>query len=77
MRLKAREQRGYSGVPLVPVMAAGTGVEFVIEASRMQNRGQFFVCGQQAFLLSTREKYVGNFRGIGIAGEGGWIIVAA
>ena len=45
-------------IPLVPVMASGHDMKFVLEPSFAHEGGKFFVRRQQSFLVATREKKV-------------------
>src|SRR6185437_1250362 len=45
-------------IPLVPVMASGHDMKFVLEPSFAHEGGKFFVRRQQPFRVATREKKV-------------------
>src|SRR6185312_14290785 len=63
-------------IPLVPVMASGHDMEFVLEPSFPHECGKFFVRRQQPFLIATREKKVWSLCGVRRAREHIGIVVA-
>jgi hypothetical protein len=60
MLREAGEKRGQVTVPLVPVMAAGSDVKFIMKMPRLQHGGKLLVCRQKTFLLATGKKKIRN-----------------
>ena len=61
---KASKQVGQPCIPLVPVVMTWNRVELESKMTLRELRSEFAICGQQAFLLSARQKKIWNRLGI-------------
>src|SRR5208282_2959534 len=63
---EAAKQAGEPRIPLVPVMTSRDSVELVPKVTPLEQRREFAVCRQQAFLFATGQKKI--WRSFGIRG---------